>query len=278
MGGGPLRGKVVLLTGATGGIGSATARLLAREGMRLMISGRNEARLRALEAELRGLGCEAVGVAADVADRSQVRMLADATTQRFSRVDLLVCNAGEYVRGPAERLHIEDFERSMAVNFYGTVHLVYAVLPGMLASGSGHIVAVSSVDGKKGLPLDAPYVAAKFAVTGFMDVLRQELRGTGVRATTVLPGRVDTPMIGRLEVPRISAKIPAERVARAIVSAVRKKKGEVIVPFGGPRFLVVTNSISSRAGDWLVQAFGLQGRVTASGLPGGNHSMKESMS
>jgi short-subunit dehydrogenase len=130
----------------------------------------------------------------------------------------------------------------------------------MLTRGSGHIVVVSSVDGRKGLPQDAAYVSSKWAVTGFTDVLRQELHGTGVYATTILPGRVDTPMIAALRVPWVSRKISSERVAAAIVSAIRKRKAESVVPYPGPKTLIILSAISPRLGDWLVRIFRLEGK------------------
>ena len=145
---------------------------------------------------------------------------------------------------------------------YKRQHLIRAVLPYLLAQGSGHIVAVTSVDGKKGLPPDGAYVASKFAATGFMDVLRQELRGTGVYASTILPGRVDTPMIETLDVPLASAKISRERVARAIVRAVRQRRREIVIPFSGPKALIVLSSIWAGMGDGLVRVFKLEGRET----------------
>jgi len=136
----------------------------------------------------------------------------------------------------------------------------------MLERGSGHIVVVSSVDGKKGLPPDTAYVASKFALNGFMDVLRQELHGSGVHVCTILPARVDTPMIENLQVPFGSRKISSDRVARSIVRAIRKNRAEVIVPYLGPKFLVVANSFSPRFGDWLVRLFKLWGVEAGSGM------------
>jgi len=107
----------------------------------------------------------------------------------------VVANAGAYIRCPIIELTIADLERSMAVNFYGAMYLVLAALPHMRERQSGHVVLVSTMDSKKGLPLDGPYVAAKFAMTGVGDVMRQELRQHGIAVSTILPGRVDTPMI-----------------------------------------------------------------------------------
>jgi NAD(P)-dependent dehydrogenase (short-subunit alcohol dehydrogenase family) len=175
-------------------------------------------------------------------------------------VDIAVCNAGIYIRGAAKDLPLEAIERCMNVNFYGTVHLIRAVLPVMLAQRSGHIVAVTSVDGRKGLPPDAAYVPSKFAATGFMDVLRQELRGTGVFASTIFPGRVDTPMIATLDVPLASAKIPSARVGRAILRAVRQRRREIVIPFTGPKALIVFSALWPGVGDWLVRFFKLEGK------------------
>ena len=255
-----MRNSVVIITGASSGIGRATALAFAGEGARLALAARDVSRLEETEREVRQTGCEVFVRAVDVSDRVQTQALVDETIHRFGRVDIVVCNAGQYVRGPISTLTREEFERAMSVNFYGALHLIYAALPHMIARGSGHIVAVSSVDGKKGLPLDAAYVSSKFALTGFMDVLRQELYDTGVYASTILPGRVDTPMIDNLAVPLISAKISSARVARAIIRAVRRRKAEVIVPGGGPRILVLLNAIFPAAADWLVRVFRLEGR------------------
>jgi short-subunit dehydrogenase len=180
------------------------------------------------------------------------------TLARWGRVDILVANAGAYVRSPIVELTVEEVERSMAVNFYGALYAVLAVQPHLLDRGGGSIVLVSSMDGKKGLPLDAPYVAAKFALAGYGEVLRQELRDCGIDVTTVFPGRVDTPLIDSLTVPRISAKISPQAVARAIVFAIRHGKPEVVLPFQA-RLLHLVNVLSPSLGDWFVRLFRLQG-------------------
>jgi NAD(P)-dependent dehydrogenase (short-subunit alcohol dehydrogenase family) len=186
--------------------------------------------------------------------------LVESALQQFGRIDILVCNAGIYPRGRVRTLTLQDYERCMSVNFYGALYLIQRVLPHMLQRKSGHIVVVSSVDGRKGLPMDAAYVSSKFAITGFMDVLRQEIHETGVYASTILPGRVDTPMIASLRVPLVSAKISSDRVARTVVRAIHKKKAEIIVPYLGPKALVVLSTISPRFGDWMVRFFRLEGK------------------
>lgn len=260
----PLKGAVAVITGASSGIGRAAAAAFARAGVDLVLAARNEGALRSLAAELTQLGREVLVVPTDVTLRPQVKRLVEEALARFGRIDVYVSNAGIYHRCPVRELKIEDVERVMAVNFYGFLHGVQEVLPHMLARRSGHIVLVSSVDGKKGLPPDGAYVAAKFAATGLAEVLRQELHGTGVHVSTVLPGRVDTPLIADLSVPWISAKIPPERVAKAILKAVRKKKAEVIVPWLGPKTLIFLNTLSPRLGDWAVRIFRLEGEERSS--------------
>jgi len=256
----PLKGAVAVITGASSGIGRAAAAAFARAGADLVLAARNEGALRSLAAELTPLGREVLVVPTDVTQRPQIKRLVEEALARFGRIDVYVSNAGIYHRCPVRDLRLEDVERVMAVNFYGFLHGVQEVLPHMLARRSGHIVLVSSVDGKKGLPPDGAYVAAKFAATGLAEVLRQELHGTGVHVSTVLPGRVDTPLIADLSVPWISAKIPPERVAKAILKAVRKKKAEVIVPWLGPKTLIFLNTLSPRLGDWAVRIFRLEGK------------------
>jgi NAD(P)-dependent dehydrogenase (short-subunit alcohol dehydrogenase family) len=255
-----IQNAVTIITGASGGIGRATAEAFAGAGARLVLAARSSERLAALTSALETRGAEVLAVPTDVTCEADVRKLVDKAIARFGRVDIAICNAGIYIRGAAKDLPLEAIERCMNVNFYGTVHLIRAVLPLMLAQRSGHIVAVTSVDGRKGLPPDAAYVASKFAATGFMDVVRQELRGTGVFASTVLPGRVDTPMIATLDVPLASAKISSARVGRAVLRAVRRRRREIVIPFIGPKALIVFSALWPGAGDWLVRFLKLEGK------------------
>jgi short-subunit dehydrogenase len=222
------------------------------------LASRNEILLHEVAGELQALGREALVVPTDVTQEAQVQRMVAETLAKWGRVDILVANAGDYVRCPVAELTVAVVEHSMAVNFYGALYAVLAVLPTMLAQQSGHLVFVTSLDGKKGIPPDAPYAAAKFALTGFGEVVRQELHGTGVYATTVLPGRVDTPMIANLRVPWISAKIPPQAVARAIVRAIDRRLPEVIIP-SYARAMVYLNTLSPRLGDWIARLFHLEG-------------------
>ena len=255
-----VHGKAAIITGASSGIGRSTALAFAREGIRLALASRRLDQLQSLEQEVRAYHNDVFSQPTDVTVREQVETLVKETLRHFGSVDIVVCNAGQYIRGQVQTLTADDFERTFAVNFYGSLYLILEALPGMLERRAGTIVAVSSVDGKKGLPLDAAYVASKFAITGYMDVLRQELKGTGVHALTILPGRVDTPMIAHLDVPWVSRKISSDRVARTIMRGLRRGGGEMIVPVLGPTTLVALNAISARWADWVTRLFRLEGK------------------
>jgi len=253
--------KVAVVTGASSGIGRATALALANEGAHVALAARREARLQEVAGEIRARGRDALVVPTDVTNQAEVDELVAKSVGRWGRIDVLVANAGAYIRSPVESLTVEAMERSMAVNFYGALYAVLAAQPHMIEQASGHIVLVSTVDAKKGLPLDAPYVAAKSALAGYGEVLRQELCSAGICVTTVFPGRVDTPLIETLDVPRVSAKIPPEAVARSVVAAILQNQAEVTIPFQA-RLLELVDVFSPRLGDWIVQLFELQGWET----------------
>ena len=253
-----LRDRVAIVTGASSGIGRATAVALAREGADVVLSARNIAALEQVAREIESLGRQSLVGPLDVTQRDQVQRLVEATWTRWGHVDILIANAGEYVRSRVVEMTVEQVERAMAVNFYGSLYCVLAVLPHMLAQRRGHVVLVNTMDAKKPIPLDAPYVSSKAALAGFGEVLRQELYGTGVYVTSVFPGRVDTPMIAHLRVPRISAKMSAEMVARAIVRSIYRREPEVILP-SVARALIYLNTLFPRLADRAVRLFHLEG-------------------
>lgn len=250
--------RVAIVTGASSGIGLATVRALAAKGAAVTLAARREPELAEAAREIRARGGRALVAPTDVTDRAQIQALVDTTLAEWGRLDIVVANAGIYVRSPIPDVTTEHFERSMTVNFYGAVNLVLAALPHLLERRSGHIVLVTSIDGKKALPLDAPYSAAKFALAGFGDVARQELRSSGINVSTILPGRVDTPFIDEFRFPLISKPIKAERVARTIVRAIERNKAEAIVPRSGS-LLLWAQALSPRFADWGVKTFNLEG-------------------
>ncbi len=226
--------------------------------MRVTLAARREPELATVAGQIAELGGQALVVPTDVSQQGQVQRLVDQTLAHWGRLDIVVANAGTMYRRPIAQMTADFMAESLAVNFYGAFYLVLAALPHLLAQRSGHIVLVSSMDAKKGVPPEAAYVTAKWAMAGFGDVLRQELYGTGVDVSILFPGRVDTPLIPNLKVPWISAKIPPEPVARAIIGAIQHRRAEVVLP-AQALALVWVNALSPRLGDWAVRTFKLSG-------------------
>jgi len=250
--------RIAIVTGASKSIGRATCLELAQRGAHLCLGSRDIAGMEETASGVRALGREALVVQTDVTSQEQVQALVDRAIEHFQRVDILVANAGIYVRKPFDRLDIATLQYSMATNFFGAAHCVLATLPHMLAQGSGNIVLVSSFDGKKALPGDAPYACAKFALNALGETMRQELSPRGIYTSIILPGRVDTDFMAGLRVPRIQPPIPAESVARAIARAIQHRRAEVIMPtrvLG----LYYLNAIHPRLGDLVVRLFHIQG-------------------
>ncbi|HEU4420546.1 MAG TPA: SDR family NAD(P)-dependent oxidoreductase [Planctomycetota bacterium] len=248
-----------LVTGASSGIGAALAAGLAAAGHAVVLAARDKEQLERVAERIRQQGGEAIAIRCDVTDRASVEQLVVAAIAAFGRLDVVVANAGAYQRKPATELTRADFDAAFAVNLFGVVHLVEAVLPRLLAHGAGHLVFVTSFDARKPMPHDGAYAAAKAAVAAYVAALRQGLHGRGVRVCTVYPGRVDTRMIAQLRVPAISAKIPPARVAKAILRAIRRGSPEVVVPWHC-RLLLWADTLSPRLGDWLVRVLRLDGR------------------
>jgi short-subunit dehydrogenase len=250
--------QVAIVTGASSGIGRATALELARKGAHTALASRNTSALEEVANEVRAFGREALVVTTDVTRREEVECLVEKVASRWGSIDLVIANAGQYIRTPVTELTVETVERSLQINFYGALYFVLAALPHLLAQKSGHIVFVSTMDAKIAIPPDAPYIIAKFALSGFADVLRQELYGTGVSVSAIFPGRVDTPMIEDLQVPFVSAKISPEAVARAIVRAIDRRQAEVIIP-PQATLLYYLKVFSPKLGDWIIRTFRLEG-------------------
>jgi NADP-dependent 3-hydroxy acid dehydrogenase YdfG len=256
-----LLGKNAAVTGASSGIGRATAIRLAREGADVALIARDQDRLTETAAQIRALGRSALVLQADVTDETQIRAAVTSAIAGLGGLDIFHCNAGIYLRCPAKELRMDQIRKLMEVDFFGCLHCVYAVLPHFLEKSAGSIVTTCSMDGKKGVPPDAAYVAAKFAMNGFFQVLRQELRGTGIHVATIFPSRMDTPQIAHVDCPRITPKGDPELVARAVVRAVLKRKKELLVPSISCHLLTWADTISPSLGVWLVRTNRLDGTV-----------------
>jgi short-subunit dehydrogenase len=243
-----LAGRVVVVTGASSGIGAATAVACGGAGMRVVLAARRAERLAAVAARVTAAGGEARVVPTDVGDEVAVRALIDGTVHAWGRLDILVNNAGVGVLATVEQTAPEEFERLMRVNYLGAVHGVLAALPHMRRQGAGHVVNVASVVGKRASPFRAAYVASKFALVGFSEALRMEVRGTGIHVTCVCPIGTATEFHdvepNRLGVPGRGGPIQsAEHVARGILRALRRPRAEVH-PYPPVRLLFLANALA----------------------------------
>jgi len=183
----PFRGQVVIVTGASSGIGRELARQLARQGAKLVLAARRVERLQALAEECRALDGEALPVPTDVADEAQCRELLRVCISEFGGVDMLINNAGmSQFAKLAEMPDLTLFRRLMEVNFYGVLNCTYYALPALTAS-RGRIVNIASLGGYLAIPGASSYSASKFALVGLSDALRMELAGNGIAVTLVCP-------------------------------------------------------------------------------------------
>jgi NAD(P)-dependent dehydrogenase (short-subunit alcohol dehydrogenase family) len=222
------KGKCVLVTGGSRGLGLVLAREFADEGARVAICARDPRELERAQRDLAARGAEVFAFPCDVTDRAQVAELIEVVTRRFGRIDVLVNNAGVIQVGPLEVMTLEDFEQAMNVHFWGPLYTTLAVLPQMRARRDGRIVNVSSIGGKVAVPHLVPYSASKFALAGLSDGLRAELAKDNVMVTTVQAraGRVDNHDAGRArrEVPRALPRSDGRHARAREPSAARPRR------------------------------------------------------
>jgi uncharacterized protein len=229
-----LRDRIVLITGASSGIGAATARLMSERGAHVVLCARSEDKLRRVAAGLRGPHDVRV---MDVREDASVEGTVAAVMERHGRIDVLVNGAGYGEFVPFLDAPLDHFRDMMEVNYLGTVRCIRAVLPHMLRAGCGHIVNIASIAGKLATAKTSGYAATKHAVLGFTNALRQELRGTGVRVSAINPGPVDTPFFDRADPEGHYVRnvrwfmLSPERVARAVVRVVERRKAELDLPW-----------------------------------------------
>jgi NAD(P)-dependent dehydrogenase (short-subunit alcohol dehydrogenase family) len=185
-------GRVVLVTGGSRGLGLIMAREFVAEGARVVLLARDEAELDRAREDLESRGGDVLTLQCDVRDRDEVENAVDDIVERFGRIDVVINNAGVIQVGPFEHMTIDDFEEAMEVHFWGPLYLTLAALPHLRRVDGARIVNISSIGGKMAVPHLLPYVASKFALTGFSDGLRAELAKDGVSVTTVAPGLMRT--------------------------------------------------------------------------------------
>jgi short-subunit dehydrogenase len=234
-----LEKKMVVVTGASSGIGRAAALEFARRGANLVLAARRQELLDAVAAECRALGVDCRTVVTDVTQRPDCQHLIDAA----GNVDVLVNNAGFAIFDPFESAKADDLEAMMQTNYFGAVWCAQAVLPQMLARRSGTIVNVASIAGIMGYARMGGYCATKFAMIGFSETLRDEVLGRGVRVAMVCPGTVETEFFVKAErgkmpgASRLILAVKPERVARAIADAAEDGKYRRILPIGAATFM-----------------------------------------
>jgi len=248
---GKLDGQVVAITGASSGIGEATALALAAEGASVALAARRADRIEALAGKITGDGGKALAIETDVTDESQARAFVEGAKEGLGGLDGLVNNAGVMLLGPVAGAETDDWRRMIEVNLLGLLYCTHAALPIMGAQGSGHIVNLSSVAGRMAAAGSAVYNMTKWGVGGFSEGLRQEVLHAGVRVTIVEPGFVDTELQGHNELEivkdgikkmekQIGDLLQAEDIAAAIVYALTQPQhvsvNEVLVrPTGQQR-------------------------------------------
>ena len=224
-----IEGKVVVITGASSGLGEATARLLSAQGASVVLGARRVDRLKSLADELTGAGGKALAITMDVTHRDEVKRLVDAAVQANGRVDVMINNAGLMPQSLLERLKIDEWDRMIDVNIKGVLYGIAAVLPYMKAQEAGHIINVSSVAGHKVGPGSAVYAATKHAVRALSEGLRQEVKPYNIRTTVISPGAVATELPDSVTDPDAAERIrkfyagsaiPANSFARAVAFAI----------------------------------------------------------
>lgn len=221
--------KVVIITGASSGLGEATARRLAGRGAKLVLAARREDRLKKLADDLQSAGAEVLVKSTDVTNRKQVEALVQAAKDKFGRVDVLINNAGLMPLAPLDALKVDEWDKMVDVNIKGVMYGIAAVLPIMREQHSGHVINLSSVAGHKLFPGAAVYCATKYAVRALSEGLRLEA-GDEIRSTNISPGAIATELTSTITDPDAKASaaelykvaIDADAVARAIEYAIEQ--------------------------------------------------------
>jgi short-subunit dehydrogenase len=239
--------QVVVITGASSGIGWALARVLAAQGARVGLVARRREQLQALADEIESAGGECAYARADVANREATLTAIQELRIRLGPVDLLIANAGVGRPTLLNPINIADVESMFQINVLGVVYAIEAVLPEMLERKSGHLAAMSSLASYKGLPGESAYCASKAAVNSYMEGLRIQLRDRGVSVTTLCPGFVKTPMtdINEFKMPFL---LEADEAAKRIIRALERKKKVFNFPWQMSLLMRLTRWLP----DWVV--------------------------
>jgi short-subunit dehydrogenase len=254
--------RVVAITGASAGIGRATALRLAHDGASIAICARRRDRLDAVAAEIEKAGGHAFAVAADVTSETDMNTFVAKTIERFGRLDVMMCNAGFGIYGAIDDITSDQMKRLMDINYFGTFYATRAALTVFRRQQAGHLVIVSSIVGKRGVPYMGAYSATKFAQVGLAECLRAEVAGSGIHVSVVYPVSTETEFfdvmsqetgvqVTRAGGPRQSVETVADAIARAI-----ERPTPEVYPHFNSRFLVIVNALAPGLTDRIVQRFG----------------------
>jgi len=254
--------KIIAITGASAGIGRAVAFRMARDGASVALCARRADRLNEVAAAIEAAGGRAFAFAGDVTSEQHMAELVRLTVQRYQRLDVMVCNAGFGVAGAIDAMPPEQMRKLLDVNYLGTYYAARAALPVFRRQGHGHLVIVSSIVGKRGVPYMGAYSATKFAQVGLAESLRSELSGSNIHVTIVFPVSTETEFFDVMsletgtEVRRSAGPSQsAEHVANAIAAAIARPVPEVY-PHRLSRGLVILNALVPAFCDRLVKKYG----------------------
>jgi len=256
-----IRGQVVIVTGASSGIGAATARAFSRAGARLALAARRVDRLQTLAGEIERAGGEALVLPTDVTRPQDIEALVGTVLDRFGRVDILFNNAGLGRIGWLEVLTPDEIRLQFEVNTLGLIALTRAILPVMQRQRSGHIINMASMAAKIATPGYTAYAASKFAVDGFTQALRREVAPWGIRVSLICPGGVETEFGEEAHIERRTGlttpgplRLSADRVAQAVVDLARRPRRQVILPWPLTG-AVILNRLAPWLIDWATARF-----------------------
>ena len=264
----PLSEQVLVVTGASSGLGRAIARLAGERGAKVVVTGRNEEALGNCVAEIERAGSEALAVPADCTDQDQVERVVVQAVERFGRIDTYVANAIVTVYAEAERLLPEELRRVIEVNFFGVVYGYWAALPHLRAS-KGTFLHVSSALAYRGIPLQAAYCSSKAGLRAFFESARVEEQkaGTGVAISLVLPGAINTPQFDRdrqkigYQPQPVPPIYQPELYAEATLHCAERPIRELPISWGAQK-LLWGQKLAPRAGDWVLRRNGWKSQHT----------------
>jgi short-subunit dehydrogenase len=261
--------QVVVITGASSGIGHCAARMFAGRGARVVAAARNIEVLDGLVQQIEQEGGQAIAVQADVSDPEQVAGLAQAALDRFGRIDTWINNAGVSMYATFDKISPDEARRIMDVNFMGTFNGMQAALPIMRAQRGGTIINTASVTGKRAIPLQSVYSASKYAIVGLGEALRAELANeeAEINVCTICPPSIDTPFFDNAKTKEGYAPRPMppvyqpETVAEAMVACAEDPRREVLIGSAGKAFALF-NTLAPGVTDWFLGKTAINGQLT----------------